>query len=49
MVASGERMPCGGIAHDVPIIIGGVPFSITCVGLVLCCFDFILGVDFMVQ
>jgi hypothetical protein len=45
-VASGERVPCEGIARDVPVIISGSPFS-TCVGLTLGCFDFILGVDFL--
>jgi hypothetical protein len=46
-VASGERVPCEGIARDVPVIISGEPFSITCVRLTLGCFDFILGVDFL--
>ena len=36
-----------GIAHDVPITIGGESFPVTCVGLTLGCFDFILGVDFL--
>jgi hypothetical protein len=46
-VASGERVPCEGIARDVPVVIGGRTFPITCVGLALGCFDFILGVDFL--
>jgi hypothetical protein len=46
-VANGERVPCEGIAHDVPIMIGDESFPITCVGLALGCFDFILGVDFL--
>jgi len=46
-VANGERVPCEGIARDVPVNICGAPFSITCVGLALGCFDFILGVDFL--
>ncbi|XP_066316099.1 uncharacterized protein [Miscanthus floridulus] len=46
-VASSERVSCEGIARDVPVIISGAPFSITCVGLALGCFDFILGVDFL--
>ncbi|XP_066320294.1 uncharacterized protein [Miscanthus floridulus] len=46
-VANGERVPCEGIARDVPVNIYGAPFSITCVGLALGCFDFILGVDFL--
>jgi hypothetical protein len=36
-----------GIACNVPISIGGEDFSITCVGLDLGYFDFILGVDFL--
>lgn len=46
-VANGEHMSCEGIAHDVPIIIGGETFPVTCVGLTLGCFDFILGVNFL--
>ena len=46
-VANGERVPYEGIARDVPVDICGPPFSITCVGLALGCFDFILGVDFL--
>jgi hypothetical protein len=46
-VASGERVPCKGIACDVPVVIGGRTFPITCVGLALGCFNFILGVDFL--
>ena len=40
-------MPCEGITHDVPVVFSGAPFSITCVGLVLGYFNFILGVDFL--
>ena len=40
-------MPCEGITRDMPVVISGVPFSITCVGLALGCFDFILGVNFL--
>jgi hypothetical protein len=46
-VASGERVSCEGVTRDVPVIIDGAPFSITCVGLALGYFDFILGVDFL--
>jgi hypothetical protein len=46
-VANGERLPCEGIACDVPVIIGDASFPITCVGLALGCFDFIIGVDFL--
>jgi hypothetical protein len=46
-VANGERVPCEGLARNVPVDIFGAPFSITCVGLALGCFDFILGVDFL--
>jgi hypothetical protein len=47
MMANGDRLPCTGIACDVPVIINDESFSITCVGMRLGCFDFILGVDFM--
>ena len=46
-VASGERLQCDGIAHIVPISIGGAAFPVTYVGLTLGCFDFILGIDFL--
>jgi len=46
-VADGDRLPCEGIARHVPIRIGSESFSITCVGLDLGCFDFILGVDYL--
>jgi hypothetical protein len=46
-VANGERVPCEGLARNVPVDIFGAPFFITCVGLALGCFDFILGVDFL--
>jgi hypothetical protein len=46
-VANGERVPCEDLARNVPVDIFGAPFSITCVGLALGCFDFILGVDFL--
>ncbi|XP_066384555.1 uncharacterized protein [Miscanthus floridulus] len=46
-VANGDRLPSEGIAHHVPIRIGSESFSITCVGLDLGCFDFILGVDYL--
>ena len=45
-VANGDRVPYEGIARDVPVIISGETFPITCVGLALGCFDLILGVDF---
>jgi hypothetical protein len=45
-VANGDRLPCVGIARDVPVIINNES-SITCVGMRLGCFDFILGVDFL--
>ena len=47
MVAGGERLPCEGIARDVPVLIDGTTFHITCIGLALGCFDIILGVDFL--
>ncbi|XP_066398396.1 uncharacterized protein [Miscanthus floridulus] len=46
-VANGERLPCEGIARDLPVLIGGESFPVTCVGLALGCFDFILSVDFL--
>ena len=46
-VASGERLPCEGIGRDIPLSIGGASYPVTCVGLALGCFDFILGVDFL--
>ena len=46
-VANGDRLPCAGIARNVPISIEGEAFSITCVGLNLGCFDCILGVDYL--
>ena len=45
--ANGDRLRCHGLARDVPITIGGEHFSITCAGIDLGCFDFILGVDFL--
>lgn len=32
-VANRDRLPCAGIARDVPIVIGSESFSITCVGM----------------
>jgi hypothetical protein len=46
-VTNGDRLRCEGIVHNVPITIGGEEFAVTCVGLDLGCFDFILGVDFL--
>nr|XP_045087225.1 uncharacterized protein LOC123494838 [Aegilops tauschii subsp. strangulata] len=46
-VANGDRLRCHALARDVPISIGGEHFSITCAGIDLGCFDFILGVDFL--
>ena len=46
-VANGDRLPCTGVARNVPISIEGKAFSITCVGLNLGCFDCILGVDYL--
>lgn len=40
-VANGYRMPCEGIARNVPIRIYDEDFTITCVGLNLGGFDFI--------
>jgi hypothetical protein len=47
MVANGDRLRCHGLAQHVPITIGDEHFTITCAGIDLGCFDFILGVDFL--
>jgi hypothetical protein len=46
-VANGDRLPCASIARNVPIVIGGAVFSVTCACINLGGFDFILGVDFL--
>lgn len=46
-VANGDHLACEGIAHNVPICFGDEEFSITCIGIDLGCFDFILGVDYL--
>ncbi|XP_066347641.1 uncharacterized protein [Miscanthus floridulus] len=46
-VANGDRLACAGIARDVPIRIADEDFIITCVGLDLGGFDFILRFDFL--
>jgi hypothetical protein len=46
-VANGDRLRCVGVARDVPVTIAGEQYHITCVGIDLGCFDFILGVDFL--
>jgi predicted aspartyl protease len=46
-VANGDRLPCAGIAQGVEVSIAGAPYTITCIGIDLGCFDFILGVDFL--
>lgn len=46
-VANGHRLRCHGIAQQVPILIGDESFAITCVGIDLGDYDFILGVDFL--
>jgi hypothetical protein len=46
-VANGDRLPCAGIARDVEVSIAGAPYTITCVGIDLGYFDFILGVNFL--
>ena len=46
-VAGGERLPCEGIARDVPVLIDGTTFHITCIRFALGCFDFKLGVGFL--
>jgi hypothetical protein len=46
-VANGDRLRCHGLAQHVPLTIGDEHFTITCAGIDLGCFDFILGVDFL--
>ena len=46
-VANGDRLCCHGVAQHVPLSIGDEHFTITCAGIDLGCFDFILGVDFL--
>ena len=46
-VANGDRLRCHGIAQNVPITIGDEHFTISCAGIDLGSFDFILGVDFL--
>jgi sorbitol-specific phosphotransferase system component IIA len=46
-VANGDRLPCAGVAQGMEVSIAGVSYTITCVGVDLGCFDFILGVDFL--
>ncbi|KAK1645236.1 hypothetical protein QYE76_063041 [Lolium multiflorum] len=35
------------MVHHVPITIGNEHFTVTCAGIDLGCFDFVLGVDFL--
>ncbi|KAM0862055.1 hypothetical protein ACQ4PT_045496 [Festuca glaucescens] len=46
-VANGDRLRCHGLAEHVPLTIGDEHFTVTCAGIDLGCFDFILDVDFM--
>ncbi|KAK1696233.1 hypothetical protein QYE76_012930 [Lolium multiflorum] len=46
-VANGDRLHCHGVVQHVPLTIGDEHFVITCAGINLGCFDFILGVDFL--
>ncbi|KAK1619985.1 hypothetical protein QYE76_025502 [Lolium multiflorum] len=46
-VANGDRLHCHGVVQHVPLTIGDEHFVITCAGIDLGCFDFILGVDFL--
>jgi hypothetical protein len=46
-VGNGNRLHSHGIARQVPISVGNEHFTITCVGIDLGYFDFILGVDFL--
>jgi hypothetical protein len=46
-MANGNRLRCHGLAQHMPLTIGDKHFTITCAGIDLGCFDFILGVDFL--
>jgi hypothetical protein len=46
-VANDDRLPGAGIARGVEVSIAGSRYTITCVGINLGYFDFILGVDFL--
>ncbi|KAK1616269.1 hypothetical protein QYE76_021786 [Lolium multiflorum] len=46
-MANGDRLHCHGVVQHVPLTIGDEHFVITCAGIDLGCFDFILGVDFL--
>lgn len=46
-VANDDRLQCACVARHVPIVIEGAAFSVTCVGIDLGGFDFILDVDFL--
>jgi hypothetical protein len=46
-VANGDCLSCVRIARGVEDSIAGAPYTITCVGIDLGRFDFILGVDFL--
>lgn len=46
-VANGDKLRCAGIARNVPITIEGETFTITCAGINLSCFDFILGYNYL--
>jgi hypothetical protein len=46
-MANGDRLRCHGLAQHVPLTIGDEHFTITCTGIDLGCFNFILGVDFL--
>jgi hypothetical protein len=46
-VANGDRLRCHGLAQHMPLTINDEHFTITCAGIELGCFDFILGVDFL--
>ena len=46
-VANGDKLRCAGLARNVPITIEGETFTITCAGIDLGCFDFILGYNYL--
>jgi hypothetical protein len=46
-MANGDKLRCAGIARNIPITIEGETFTITCTGIDLGCFDFILGYNYL--
>jgi hypothetical protein len=47
MVTNGDRLPCEGVTHHVPLRIGEEDFPITCFRLDLGGFDLVLCIDYL--